>query len=119
MVQTFGGSGTNDGAGSCVAVGKERSYSAGKSGSLSSGLASKRCPADHLLGVTKSLRRKRSTSEARRLPHVQRNRYIADRYKASTAYCKLLQLRYRLTCRYIKPENIPVKEQWRGNFTIA
>ena len=28
------------------------------------------------------------------------------------------KLRYGLTGRYIKPENIPVKEHWKGNFTI-
>ena len=28
------------------------------------------------------------------------------------------KLRYGLTARYIKPENIPVKEHWKGNFTI-
>ena len=27
------------------------------------------------------------------------------------------KLRYGLTGRYIKPENIPVKEHWKGNFT--
>ena len=28
------------------------------------------------------------------------------------------KLRYGLTGRYIKPENIPVEEHWKGNFTI-
>ena len=29
------------------------------------------------------------------------------------------KLRYALTGRYIKPENIPVAEHWKGEFTIA
>ena len=29
------------------------------------------------------------------------------------------KLRFGLTGRYIKPENIPVEEHWKGEFTIA
>ena len=28
------------------------------------------------------------------------------------------KLRYGLTGRYIKPENIPTEEHWKGDFTI-